>query len=627
MTWSEAGIPAAAVRAQLERIIGSPAFERSERLSQFLRYTVEQVLAGRGDLLKEYTIALEVFGRPPSFDPRVDSVVRVAARSVRAKLVEFYETLGRTDVLLIDLPKGGYVPTFQQRDHLPLDASAPAASGRHRASRWRLAWAGALLLTGAAAALWFTVGPGSRPRTMTVAVLPFDSVNQAPEDSAFSEGLVDELTTRLAKVEGFRVMAGTSSRLLKAARDPIEEARKYHVDALVEGSVARAGGMVRISARVTSTENRYQLWSESYDRDTRDSFLLQDEIAYRVSRALQAKVRPAGEPAPSRRLDPEAVRLYWMGRSVRRQARPDSMTRSAELFSEAVRMDPGYADAWAALADVYAVMAYHQTSGSSPEEQIRRSREAAARALALDPASVEALVARAFVQSYFERNWGAAERGFREALRLNPSDSKTRQRFGTALMSRGRFDEAIEQSRQSIVLDPLSVGISNDLGVVLYVAGRCDEAMRGAREALAADPSFAPAHALLGCCHSSAGRWNEAIAEFERAVSLTERFSYLIGHLGYNHGRAGHGAEARALLKELTESPDQGSVSYVHVAYILAGLGERARAIDALERAVARHDADVVYMGVDPTLDPLRGDPRFLALLERAGLVNVRRPR
>ncbi|HEY3384175.1 MAG TPA: tetratricopeptide repeat protein [Vicinamibacterales bacterium] len=617
--------PNTAITEQLERVLASDTFEKAQRLSEFLRFLVRESVEGRAGLLKEYTIALEVFERPSSFDPRVDSVVRVAARSLRVKLRDYYDTQGRADPILIDLPKGGYAPVFHHRVPAGSGASPPYVSTSTVITRRRVLVTAAIVLACTAlVAVLVRFSGGTRQAEFVIAVLPFDSMSQAPDDAVFSEGLVDELTIRLANLEGVRVMARTSSRLLKAARDPLAEARKYRVDALVEGSVTRAGGVVRISAKLVGSANGYQLWSERYDRVARDSFLVQDEIALNISRALQSRVSPPTVATSRAPLNPEAIRLYWTGRYMRRQVRPDAMPRSAELFEESVKVDPKYADAWAALADTNAMLAYHQTSGSAPEDFIRRAKFASARALELDGKSAEALVAQATVELYFDRNWDAADRTFQRALRLNPSYYKTRQRYATALISRGRFDEAIQHARTAIELDPLSVGISNDLGVILYIGGRCDESIELARQALTADPSFSPAHALLGCCYSSRGRWTESIPEFQRAISMSERFSYLIGHLGHDYARSGNHAEANALLRELTDSPDQSAVSYAHVAYILSGLREHDRAIDALEKAVKRYDADVAYMGVDPALDELRAQPRFIHLLETIGLPNLR---
>jgi TolB-like protein/Tfp pilus assembly protein PilF len=621
---SDSAVLDSEITAQLERVLASETFEKADRLREFLRFLVRESLAGRAALLKEYTIALEVFGRPDTFDPKIDSVVRVAARALRAKLHEYYDTLGRTDALLIELPKGGYVPVYRLTTGVDEGVAAVVASPGGLRSRRRMLVAGAIVLAGIAlAARLFLNTDAFGTQDVIVAVLPFESISQASDDAVFCEGLADELTARLASLEGVRVMARTSSRLLKAARDPLAEARKHGVDAMVEGSVTRSGDVVRISAKLVDTSNGYQIWAERYDRVARASFLVQDEIAFSISRALQPRVSPAAAVRSRPPANPEAVRLYWMGRHVRRQAHSDAMPRSAELFEQAVGIDSGYADAWAALADTNAVMAYHQVSGRTPAEYVGRARVAAARALELDPRSAEALVARAMIELYFDRNWNAADRTFGQALQLNPSDYKTRQRYATALLSRGRFDEAVDHSRKAIDLDPLSAAISNDLGVILYIAGRCDESMKLARQALAADPAFSPAHALLGCCYADQEKWTDAIAEFNGAISMSERFSYLLGHLGRACARAGRRAEADALLEELMEAPDQSAISYVHVAYILSGLRDRERALDALERAVSRQDADVSYLAVDPALSELRAQPRFRRLLDVVGLPEV----
>ena len=615
------------IAEQLTRILSSRTFQKAERLSDFLRFIVGETLAGRGDSLKEYTVAVEVFGRAESFDPRTDSVVRVAARSLRSKLKEYYDNEGARDAVVIQLPKGRYEPTFSAATRPPdADSSAvpPARGSRRRAVRWAALALFALTVVGAVIYVAMTT---RRPREVVVAVLPFEPGSQAEEAQVFAEGLNDELTTRLAGIEGFRVIARTSAKLFHDAADPVTEARKYGVDALVEGRIARTDDAVRVSVRLVDASKGYQLWGESYDRDGRDSFLVQDEIATSIARSLPPKMGLPIATSTKTAGKPEAVRLYWTGRYVRRQARADSMPRSAALFEQATAVDPGYADAWAALADTQAMMGYHGIAGRTVQECVTRARAAARRALDLDPASTEARVALAQVAFFFDRSPRDAERLFREALKLNPSYYKTRQRYSFLLASQGRFDEAVAQSRAAIRLDPLSMGITNDFAVILYVAKRYDEALAAAREALRGDPGFSPAHALIGCCYSAQGRHREAIAEFQQAIQMSERFSYLVGHLGHNMALAGNRQEAFALLKELTDTADQSSISYVHVAYILSGLREYDRAISALEKAVARYDADVIYMGLDPALDELRGQRRFLQLLDHVGLRNLRSPR
>jgi TolB-like protein/tetratricopeptide (TPR) repeat protein len=636
-------VPPESIETQLERILRSGTFAKAERLSDFLRYVVRESLAGRADQLKEYTIALDVFGRPSSFDPHRDSVVRVAARSLRTKLHDYYDGDGREDPVVIELPKGGYEPVFRERES-PALATASTTDGASPSSpspteqavsgvrsdvrppwrRYAIVVAAVVAIVSCVAGLAYWAWRSRPLKPIVLAVLPFDIPASTEDEQVFAEGLVDELTMRLAGIDGVQVMAHTTSRLVKAAKDPVAEAARLGIDAVVDGGVNRAASTVRITVQVVDSSSRLHLFSDRYDRQAQEGFLVQDEIAFNIATALQTKLGLSGATRPRAPANPEAVRLYWTGRFIRRQARPDAMPRSAELFEQATALDPRYADAWAALADVYEMMGYHQTSGRTTDAHVALARAAAGKALALDNRSVEALSALAHLAFYFDRDWPAAERTFRQALKLNPSSSKTRQRYASGLLTRGRFDEAIEHSRAARMLDPLSMTISNDLGVMYYIAGRYDDAQAASMQVLAADPKFAPAHALIGLCLGAQGKPTAAIAEIQKAIDLTERFSYLLGHLGRAYARSGNRTAALDVLKELTTAPDQSAVSNIHVAYILAALGERERAIDALERGVARYDADAIYIGVDPALAELREDPRYLRLLERLRLPNVK---
>jgi adenylate cyclase len=612
--------PEDAVRGQLEKILGSASFKNAERLSRFFFFVVDEALKHPGETLKEYRVALDVFDRPPAFDPRKDSVVRVAARQLRTKLKEYYDSEGKADLIRIDLPKGGYHPVFH-----PGQAAQPEPGAKTVASRripTRTLVAAGLLLSVALVTLWWMK---SRPRTAsgvtTIAVLPFDNYSADPENAYFCDGLVEELTSALSKVRGFQVLARTTAGQFKKTKDPVQTARELKVEAIIEGSVRKSGTRLRVAAQLIKASDGYHLWSETYERESRDAFAIQDELVSNIVRALSEKVGANfSRPAPSTQKS-EAVNLYWKGRYLRRQRDADAIPKSTSCFEQAVREDPQYAAAWAALGDCYAIMGLHQFGAIAPAELVARARSASDKALVLDGTMAEAYGTRAMIKFYYDFDWPGAEQDFKKALQINPSSTHIRQLYALGLMSRARFPESIQESLLSRQLDPLSYIVSVDLAVSYYCAGRYDDSIASARLSLSTDPSYAPAHAIIGCCHSARGEYGTAIDEFRAALSGSERHSYLLGQLGRAQALSGNRAEAMKLLKELEDAPDQTSISFVHVAYIYAGLREKGRALDFLEKAWERHDADVIFMRIDPALGSLRSEPRFNNLLKKSRLL------
>jgi TolB-like protein/Flp pilus assembly protein TadD len=599
--------PAEQVRAELERILASQAFKNAERLKRFLRFVVEEALREPDGLLKEHRVAMQVFDRPESFDPRADSVVRIAARQLRFKLRDYYEAEGRGDELRIELPKGSYVPVFSLRE------AAPAVT--HRTWRaWLLAAVGALAVTGA---VFLLVRSRLTPPITAVAVLPFRTLGNDAELQHLSEGLVDELTGELSKRAGLRVLARTSASRFQGAQDVGAIGRQARVGALVEGSIRRDGPGLRVSAQLIGTADGYHLWSQTQTFPPERIPEAVQSIAASMARALLGRNAGAVPAAPARLVDAAALRLYWKGRYLRRQRSVEAMRESAECFEQAAAKDPQFAAAWAALADVHAAMSFHQIGGENSEEAIAQARAALDKAMQSDSTVAQAYGTRGFIRFFHDWDWNGAEQDFRRALTLNPSYAKVHSTYALLLLARNRMAEALGESRAARDLDPLSYVVSVELGVALYIARRYGESMRFARETLAVDNSFTPARALLGMGLSATGKYEDGIKELEAAARGSERYSYLVGRMGYAHARLGHRREAEKLIAELTASPEPSSVSLVHVAYIYTGLNQKSRALDLLEQACVRRDADACFIGVEPVLEPLRSEPRFAALLTR----------
>ncbi len=611
-------ISAAEIRAALDRLLVSAALQHSPQLQRFLRFLVAESLAGHGDRLKEYVIGVEVFGRPATYDPRLDSLVRVEARRLRAALDEYYAGDGRRDPIVIEIAKGSYQPAFRRRTHNQL---APAS---HR----RLIWALLPLLL-IAALVGFLIY--RKPRTAvapprSLAVLPLDNLSSDPENEYLCFGLLDQITTELAKTPGLRVVARTSAARFKRGDDIITVARQLHVDAILEGSVRKSGNTVLVTAQLINAGDNSHLWSQTYERTGPDLIRVQDDVAQAVAREVQARLaldRSKVPPAIPPSANAEARQLYWKGAYLRVPMGHANwrreLARSAELFEQAVQKDPGFALAYAALADIYVSLAWERGGGSVTRDYMLRGQRAALRALQLNDSLPEAYAALGTIQFFYEYNPAAAEQSFQHALLLDPNSGKARMWYAYALVMQRRFDEALVQARQARELDPMSYVATTHLAVVNYFSGRNDETIALVRQTLEV-ADIAPAHGLLGMAYEVRQDYPAAIAEYRAGLRLVPKHPYIKGMLGHAYAMSGHRKEALALLQDAGLPFEQGGLSGLKAAYIYVALGDYDRAFANLEREYELHNPELPYINADPVFNPVRAHPRFVALLRKLGL-------
>jgi tetratricopeptide (TPR) repeat protein len=309
------------------------------------------------------------------------------------------------------------------------------------------------------------------------------------------------------------------------------------------------------------------------------------------------------------------VDLFWRARYLRRQGAQGTWQKAAELLEQAVRVDPRYAQAWSALASTQAARIFH--TGAALDPLAAQARLAAEKTLALDPADPNALLALAQLEWIGARNWPAAERQFRLVVERNPGFAAGHGWFATALMARGRFDEALAELARASRLDPYSYLVSNDEATILYCARRYGQAIARARKTIEIEPQFIYARVVLGACESARGRYAEALREFQPVLERSRLD--VLGRMGHALARSGRRGEAEALLRELESEGAQGN-SRVQAAFVRAGLGDSAGALDDLEAAFARRETDLNYLAVEPVLAPLHAEPRFQALRKRMGL-------
>jgi TolB-like protein/tetratricopeptide (TPR) repeat protein len=466
----------------------------------------------------------------------------------------------------------------------------------------------------------------SVPQGATIAVLPFDNLSADPEHEYFCFGLLDEITTDLAKTRQLRVIARTSAARFKRGDDITTIGRQLNAEAILEGSVQWSAGRVRITAQLINVSDRLHIWSDTFDRPTTDLLRAQDDVAQAVTHAVLSSLPGNAGAVPLQvrySPDPLANQLYWKGSYFRTPMgktgwRTDLAT-SADYFQQAVQKDPQFALAYAALADVYVSLGWERGGGPVTRDFMTRGRHAAVRALELDGTLGGAHAALGTIQYFFDYDPAAAERSFQRALQMDPSNGKARMWYAHALVTQRRFDEARAQALQARQLDPLSYMATTHLAVVTFLSGRNDEAIALVNDLLKLADT-APAHGLLGMALEVQQNYPAAIAQYQAGLRLVPNHSYIKGMLGHAYAMSGHRVEAMRLLKDANLSFDEGGLSDLRLAYIYVGLGDKENVFLHLERDFQQRDTELPYINADPIFDPVRNDPCFVSILQEIGL-------
>lgn len=577
------------VQNQLERVLASPGFARNERMSRFLRFVVERQLEGRNGELKESLIGIEVFGRKPGFDPQQDSTVRSEAARLRARLAEYYAGGGRGDALIIELPKGGYAPAFRQPD-----APLATAERKTRSAVLLLSVALACFAVVSAAVSWWRVQHISTP--IGIAVLPLENLSHDPADDYFADGLTDELIRNLSIIDGLSPRSRTSSFAFKGKPWNVREAGKeLAADYIVEGSVLRAGQRLRINAQLIRVRDDFPLWSGKFDKELTDVFAIQDEISRGIVNSLRLKL---GRGRRRYETSVEAYDLYLHARalSIYLGLGVGDSPRSIGLFEEAVAKDPSFAPAYAGLATAYAYTSATFENLDRRDDQLVKMRAAAEKAMELDPLLAEAHDALAMALAR-DGQWEQSEKSFRRAIELDPNGSTSYDDFALyLLLVLGRTEEALHQLRVAEKIDPLSPEVQGRLGYVLISAGRYDEAAGHCEKYY---------RECLGRARLGQGRIGEAIKILAKENNR--------GYLGYAYARAGRREEAEKVAADISPNP-------FNQALVFAGLGDKDRTLEALERMAVLGPARIGRALTFPEFAFVRGDPRVKALRRKVGL-------
>jgi TolB-like protein/Flp pilus assembly protein TadD len=591
---------ALAARRQLDKVLASAGFARNERMSRFLRFVVERHLEGRDQELKESLIAIEVFGRPPGYDSKQDPIVRTEASRLRARLSEYYLAQGKDDAVVIELPRGGYIPVVRSSERM--DKPAPEGAGLRR---WRV-WVGAglaLLVVAVAAVNWWLARRQNAP--IPIAVLPLVNLNQDPANDFYADGLTGELIRNLSLIEGLTVRSETSSFTFKGKPQKARDVgRELEVDYLVEGSVLRSGRQLRINVQLVRASDDFPIWADHYDRELKDVFAIQDEISLGVVNNLRLKL---GQGRRRYETSTEAYDLYLRARALAR-AGPGNPSPRIPFFEQAIAKDPSFAPAYVGLAIAHLTLSGQP--GSDTLTEVAKMRAAAERAIKLDPLSAEAYEAQGAAYAR-DAQWDQAEKSFRRSMELQPGGQHSRGYFAIYyLLPLGRVDEAIQQ---------LQIAEKNEPIFRWFLADALADVGRN-EEAAAVCNKLPPDYPLkFECIAWPMARQGKAAEVIQLSGTLPDNPPQIRSALGCAYARAGLRDEAERVAASF--SLPGGGLPYASALF--ACLGDKDRAFEVLDN-VAR--IGPIRMGwflllVDrehPGL--LRGDPRLKTLRKKVGL-------
>jgi TolB-like protein/Flp pilus assembly protein TadD len=460
---------------------------------------------------------------------------------------------------------------------------------------------------------------GTELPAKSIAVLPFESLSEDKSNAYFAEGVQDEILTRLAKVADLKVISRTSTQHFKSAPDNLPQiAKQLGVTNILEGSVQKANDQVRVNVQLINALTDAHLWAETYDRKLTDIFVVESDIAKTIADTLQAKLTGSEKIAMAKKPteNPEAYELYLKGRFFWNKRTAADLRKSIEYFNQAIAKDPGYAQAYAALAQSWKLLPAF--NGGAPNDCFPQAEAAAKKALALDDTSSTAHAALASLKGLNGFDYPGAIAEYERTLQLNPNDTTARQWFANdTLANVGQTEREIAELKRAVELDPLSLVINSNLGVAYIHAGRLDDAIAQLRKTVELDGTFYYSRYNLAQALELKGLIPEATAEYQKTMSMTED-PVPLGMLGRLYGLHGQKDEALKILQRLRQNREQRYTAAYALALIYVGLGDRNEALNWLEQGYREHDGfNIGPIRVDPLLAPLHGDPRFEALAEK----------
>jgi len=509
--------------------------------------------------------------------------------------------------------------------HLPSDSPVVAPVRREKSGRAEYAviagLLGVLVMVSYFAWRRHSQAPARLGRIM-LAVLPFQNLTGDPEQEYLTDGLTEETIARLGGLQPERigVIARTSVMGYKHGDKRLDQVgRELNVEYIVEGGVRRDRNRLRITAQLIQLKDQSHLWAQEYERSLQDIIALQDDVAAGIAQEIQSRwaIELRNHAVHHQPANPEAYDAYLRGRYSLNRRTEEGLHNALGYFHQAAEADPGYALAYAGLADCYVLLA--STYDTAPEATVHQARSAANKALALDPGLGEPHAVLALIAQNRDWNWEESEREFKLALAADPEDATTHHWYSVGLAVRGRFDESIHEIAIARRLDPMSLPIRTAEGTESYLGRRYDEALGELDRILEIEPNYANAYLYRGLSYEQKGKWKEALADLETSKRLDDSLRSA-AMLAEAYALAGDKARARQILGELQVRAEREHVSPLYSAIIHAGLGDKDLAFSELEGAVEERATDALAIKVAALYDPLRSDQRFADLVRRAGL-------
>lgn len=512
-----------------------------------------------------------------------------------------------------------------------LQQAQPVPSNTTSASKTRITWAligglgaasATLLLGLKLAELRTHTFANSRPSDIrSIAVLPLQNLSNDPGQDYFSDGVTDALTTELAQIGTLRVISRTSAMHFKGTRETLPEiGRELNVDAIVEGSVVRSENRVRITAQLIDTRTDHHLWAKAYEQNLKDVLFMQDEVSRDIAAEIRVQLTPGERTrlAAARPVNPEAHEAYLKGRYFYEKLSVPDFRQALTYFQEAVKLDERYAPAYVGIASSYKELG--NWGALSPTEVASHAREAVQKALALDQSSGEAHAVLGHIHFEWDWDWLAAEREYKRAFELGPASTDTRIQYAVYLSAMGRHDHALAIMEEARSLDPISKSSNGMLGTTYFWAHRFDQAVDQFHKSISLHLDSTLDHDYLGRCYERKGMYSEAVDEYLVAMSLNGVTREQLTPFRRGFVRSGIFGFKR---EELNSALDPSKAHYVNpfwIAQLYAGLGDKDRTFDWLEKAYQERNQGIAFLNTEPVFDSLRPDPRFQDLLTRLRL-------
>ncbi len=552
-------------------------FAGAPRLSSLLRYVVEETLSNRADGLKEYALGVAVLGRSSSFDPRLDSIVRVEASKLRARLVSYYKGDGADDPILVELRPGSYIPRFTVRGEPSPNEPRPQAA---------------------------------------IAVLPFVPLGPEAEIAYLADGVAEEIIDRLGFIPGLSVVARTSSFQLKAKNATVQEiGQALGAGYLLEGSVRKSDGHLRVIARLIDAKTGYRLWSRAFDKQLDDVFGIQIAIADGIVVALSLK-QALPPVSRGREIAAEPYFLYLKGRFHRNEWTLEGFEKSVECLHQALRQNPNSSQILAALAEVETNKSL--LSGTvSNAKQIEQARAYAEQALRLDAHCAQAHLSLGWIHQLYDWQWQPAQEEYDRALALNPSFAEAWHLRGLSLAIQQRVGGADESFRRAIEVDPLSPIIRTHSALVPYFSGDLAEAESRVRAALISHPQVAEPHWVLGLILERRGAYSEAADHLRTAIRFGGDNPVILADLAFVYTRVGDFESARQIKSKLEAGFPRPHPAASNLARVCFGLGELDLSTAWLDEAFEARDFMLPWACVDPRYESFWKHPQICQLRER----------